>query len=33
MKLLSQLICQAAMAAVDEGIEEVMKDLLEDIGG
>ncbi|WP_150522301.1 hypothetical protein [Streptomyces platensis] len=33
MKLLSQLICQADMAAVDKGIEEVVKDLLEDIGG
>ncbi|MHB6904004.1 ATP-binding protein [Streptomyces sp. DB-54] len=31
MKLLSQLICQAAIAAIEEGIEDITKDLLEDI--
>lgn len=31
LKLLSQLICQAAMAAIEEGTEDITRDLLEDI--
>ncbi|WP_329296046.1 hypothetical protein [Streptomyces sp. NBC_01455] len=31
LKLLSQLICQAAITAIEEGIEDITKDLLEDI--
>ncbi|MFH9009016.1 ATP-binding protein [Streptomyces afghaniensis] len=35
LKLLSQLICQAAMTAIEEGIEDITQELLEgiDIGG
>jgi len=31
LKLLSQLICQAAITAIEEGTEDITKDLLEDI--